>query len=319
MTKSAIIRVFQDFAGAMHSVNSNYGSRGLSEVDKDHLKKKIVAVYDYTTATLGNSRAWNWGFHDESVRKYITDRIPSIADFNSDGFSEQLYCFTFMQIPPEVRSAGRILEVGCGTGTGLNFLSRLEPEARFVGLDLSQPTIAVANSRFSRLDRLRFVQGDAENLPFENGEFDAVICVESAHNYPDFPRFLAEVHRVLKPRGRLSLVDLFTHDRRRLTAKSLAEMHEFEVLAMTDISEQVRAAVRQRMSKGSLFRTTARNDFRSLRGLLNERAQMMLHGSLFVGIHPLPVLRTLRRTFGKAPSQGFDIDSYHHYMAERKI
>ena len=318
MTKSTVMSVLRDFAVAMQSVNSNYASRGLSEVDKDHLKKKIVAVYDYTTATLRNSRAWNWGFHDESVRKYILDRIPSIEDFNSDGFSEQLYCFTFTQIPAELRATGRILEVGCGTGTGLNFLSRLEPEARFVGLDLSQPTIAVANSRFSRLDRLSFVQGDAENLPFENGEFDAVICVESSHNYPDFPRFLAEVHRVLKPRGRLSLVDLFTQERRKLTAKSLTEMHGFEVLGMTDISEQVRAAVRQRMATGSLFRTTARKEFRALRGLLNERAQMMMHGSLFVGVHPAPLLRTLRRLAGKKPSQGFEIDSYYHYMAERK-
>jgi ubiquinone/menaquinone biosynthesis C-methylase UbiE len=48
---------------------------------------------------------------------------------------------------------------------------------------------------------LAFQQGDAENLPFESNTFDAVINVEASHCYPDFPRFLSEVARVLRPGG----------------------------------------------------------------------------------------------------------------------
>ena len=48
---------------------------------------------------------------------------------------------------------------------------------------------------------LTFVQGDAENLPFPDATFDAVINVEASHCYPHFSRFLTEVARVLRPGG----------------------------------------------------------------------------------------------------------------------
>jgi ubiquinone/menaquinone biosynthesis C-methylase UbiE len=51
------------------------------------------------------------------------------------------------------------------------------------------------------------VQGDAENLPFADQSFDAVINVEASHCYPRFPRFLAEVARVLRPGGHFLYCD----------------------------------------------------------------------------------------------------------------
>ena len=59
-----------------------------------------------------------------------------------------------------------------------------------VGLDLSQNAVDRANSTLSRRDTLSFVHGDAENLPFEEGEFDVVINVESSHSYPNLKRFI---------------------------------------------------------------------------------------------------------------------------------
>jgi ubiquinone/menaquinone biosynthesis C-methylase UbiE len=57
---------------------------------------------------------------------------------------------------------------------------------------------------------LDFVQGDAQNLPFPDESFDAVVNVEASHQYPDFPGFLAEVTRVLRPGGHF----LYTDSRR---------------------------------------------------------------------------------------------------------
>ena len=54
---------------------------------------------------------------------------------------------------------------------------------------------------------LEFIQGDAENLPFAEGSFDAVVNVEASHCYPDFPSFLEEVARVLKPGGHFLYAD----------------------------------------------------------------------------------------------------------------
>jgi SAM-dependent methyltransferase len=55
---------------------------------------------------------------------------------------------------------------------------------------------------------LDFVQGDAENLQFPDGSFDAVINIESSAHYPRFDRFLAEAARVLRPKGHFLYADL---------------------------------------------------------------------------------------------------------------
>ena len=59
---------------------------------------------------------------------------------------------------------------------------------------------------------LDFVHGDAENLPFPDESFDAVINVEASHIYPHFDRFLSEVKRVLRPGGHFLHVDFRNRD-----------------------------------------------------------------------------------------------------------
>jgi ubiquinone/menaquinone biosynthesis C-methylase UbiE len=93
-----------------------------------------------------------------------------------------------------------VLEVSCGHGGGASYLTRMQAPARYVGLDLNAAGIEFCKKRHS-VPGLEFVQGDAENLPFSDNSFDVVVNVEASHCYPDFPRFLAEVARVLKPGG----------------------------------------------------------------------------------------------------------------------
>ncbi len=59
---------------------------------------------------------------------------------------------------------------------------------------------------------LDFVHGDAENLPFPDESFDAVVNVEASHIYPHFDRFLSEVKRVLRPGGHFLHVDFRNRD-----------------------------------------------------------------------------------------------------------
>jgi ubiquinone/menaquinone biosynthesis C-methylase UbiE len=81
--------------------------------------------------------------------------------------------------------------------------------ASYVGLDLNPTGIEFCRSRH-KLDGLEFEQGDAQELPFADESFDAVINIESSHLYPRFPRFLAEVERVLKPGGHFLYADART-------------------------------------------------------------------------------------------------------------
>lgn len=100
-----------------------------------------------------------------------------------------------------------VLEVGCGRGGGASFVFERHGPGSVTGLDLSKSSIAFCARRYAR-PGLRFVAGDAENLPFPDASFDAVVNVESSHCYPDVPRFFAEVARVLRPGGVLLFADL---------------------------------------------------------------------------------------------------------------
>ncbi len=103
-------------------------------------------------------------------------------------------------------SGRQILEVSCGHGGGASYLTRTFHPAGYTGLDLNPAGIAFCRQRH-RVDRLAFVQGDAENLPFAAATFDAVLNVEASHCYPSFPRFLNEVARVLRPGGKFLYAD----------------------------------------------------------------------------------------------------------------
>ncbi|MBW8858629.1 MAG: class I SAM-dependent methyltransferase [Caulobacter sp.] len=102
----------------------------------------------------------------------------------------------------------RLLEVSCGRGGGLAHLVETWPgEIEAVGLDLSAHAIAACRARFGDRDRLAFVEGSALDLPFADESFDVVVNVEASNDYGDFPRFFAEVARVLRPGGALLYCD----------------------------------------------------------------------------------------------------------------
>jgi ubiquinone/menaquinone biosynthesis C-methylase UbiE len=103
------------------------------------------------------------------------------------------------------RAAGEVLEVAVGTGRNLPFY----PEGtRLTGVDWSPAMLGIARRRAADLGReadLR--QGDAQALDFPDSSFDTVLCALGLCAIPDDRRAVAEMARVLRPGGRLLLVD----------------------------------------------------------------------------------------------------------------
>lgn len=121
----------------------------------------------------------------------------------------QLYHHVATQV--ELRGKN-ILEVSCGHGGGASYLTRtLQPQS-YTALDLNPTAVRFCQERH-RVTGLNFIQGDAEHLPFATNSFDAVINVEASHCYPNFPRFLTEVARVLRPGGHFLHADFRFADR----------------------------------------------------------------------------------------------------------
>ena len=103
------------------------------------------------------------------------------------------------------RAKGVTLEVAIGTGLNL---ARYPPDVRLIGIDLTPEMLALARVRASDLGRLvTLCEGDAQELPFPDGTFDTVVCTYSMCSVPDESRSILEMDRVLKPGGRLILVD----------------------------------------------------------------------------------------------------------------
>jgi fatty-acid O-methyltransferase len=129
--------------------------------------------------------------------------LPLSASDEPDRLGLQLYHRTATQVD---LGGKRVLEVGCGHGGGASYLVRTFAPTSYTGLDLNADGIAFCKQRHN-LPGLEFVQGDAEDLPFPDQSFDVVINVESSHCYLDFPHFLTEVGRLLRPGGHFLYAD----------------------------------------------------------------------------------------------------------------
>jgi len=101
----------------------------------------------------------------------------------------------------------KVLDIATGGGHVANALAPLVEQV--IALDLTAEMLQVAE-RFIRGNghqNVDFVAGDAEHIPFEDDFFDLVTCRIAAHHFPDVPSFISEALRVMKPGGRLLLID----------------------------------------------------------------------------------------------------------------
>ncbi|WP_410671485.1 class I SAM-dependent methyltransferase [Amycolatopsis sp. cmx-4-68] len=103
------------------------------------------------------------------------------------------------------QAAGEVLEVAVGTGLNLPWYPA---EVTLTGLDLSAAMLDLARARARRLGRaITLRQGSAHELPFAEASFDTVVCTFGLCAIPDPAAAVAEMTRVLRPGGRLILVD----------------------------------------------------------------------------------------------------------------
>jgi ubiquinone/menaquinone biosynthesis C-methylase UbiE len=99
-----------------------------------------------------------------------------------------------------------VLEVAAGTGLVTRQLLKILPEAsRLTVTDLNDPMIDYARRQVGEDSRVSWRQADAMELPFDDGEFDAVVCQFGIMFFPDKPRGMREFHRVLSTSGSLLL------------------------------------------------------------------------------------------------------------------
>jgi ubiquinone/menaquinone biosynthesis C-methylase UbiE len=99
-----------------------------------------------------------------------------------------------------------LLDLGCGTGAAVR--EAAATVRRAVGLDLSPAMIEQARTLAAGLDNVEFRVGDVSGpLPFADGEFTAILSTTAFHHFPRPLDTIAEMSRILAPRGRLVIAD----------------------------------------------------------------------------------------------------------------
>lgn len=110
----------------------------------------------------------------------------------------------------ELEPGHRVIEIGCGTGNLAIRAIRSEPGAEVIGSDPDPRALARAQRKAKGLKGLHFEHAYAQTLPHSDGEFDRMLSALMLHHLPSDIKAaaLAEALRVLRPGGRLHLVDI---------------------------------------------------------------------------------------------------------------
>lgn len=141
-----------------------------------------------TLLNLGYSQPWDW----------------VIYPFRADIAQERLVQKSIALL--QTGENQQVLDVACGKGKSSFLIAMQNPTATVIGLDKVESHVQVAELLFGCTRNLKYFAGSAESLPFADQTFDRIHCLEAAFHF-DRDRFIQETYRVLKPVGRVVIVD----------------------------------------------------------------------------------------------------------------
>jgi ubiquinone/menaquinone biosynthesis C-methylase UbiE len=121
----------------------------------------------------------------------------------------------------QVKASDRAVDFACGTGA---LAMAFAPRVQWVfGVDLTAAMLAVAqrDARETKVQNVAFTIGNAQKVPFADGSFDLALTSYALHHVPDAAQVISEMRRVLKPGGRVGVIDIYAPEERHR-----AEMHE---------------------------------------------------------------------------------------------
>ncbi len=150
-----------------------------------------------------------------------TARVRRVHDKHAGGYDRQISLFERILFAGGrawvcSQARGKVLELACGTARNLPFYPQ---EVEVTGIELSPEMLALAQERARQLGHPADLRlGDAQELSFEDESFDTVTCTLGFCTIPDTNRAAAEALRVLRPGGRLLMLEHVRSDRRAVRA-----------------------------------------------------------------------------------------------------
>jgi ArsR family transcriptional regulator len=177
-------------------------ARRLWALVREQVGSTPAAIHDQrrVQAVLADRRTKSQEFFSSSAGQW--DRV------RDDLFGER---FHLEALPAFADPEWIVGDLGCGTG---QVTAALAPfVARVIAVDGSAAMLQAARKRLQPFDNVELRRGDLEALPVDDGRLDAAVLALVLHHLPEPARALREVARVLKPSGRVLVVDMLPHDR----------------------------------------------------------------------------------------------------------
>lgn len=157
---------------------------------------------------------------ERRVQKVLQDRLTKSQKFFAtaagqwDAHRSELFGqhFDLLALPALVDPNWIVGDLGCGTG---QIAATIAPFVRqVIAVDSSNAMLKAARARLSRMNQVQVRRGELSALPLEDESLDAAIVSLVLHHLPEPAAAIRDVARVLKPSGRLLLVDMLPHDHR---------------------------------------------------------------------------------------------------------
>ncbi|WP_392534672.1 class I SAM-dependent methyltransferase [Nostoc sp. C117] len=141
---------------------------------------------------------------ETTVRKQY-DHLASVYDRRWKNYIANT--LTFLKTWAEISPLDNVLDVACGTGEFERLLLTDYSTLKIVGVDISEEMLAVAKEKCGVYPQVSFHTASASALPFANNSFDVIVSANSFHYFDDPLAALIEMQRVLKPNGKVVILD----------------------------------------------------------------------------------------------------------------
>lgn len=191
---------------------------------------------------------WN----DEMVKKYHSEGTLFESANPILRYIEKTRAKTIIKFA-KISSNDTAIDVGCGEG----YMLSLFPKAQqIIGFDISNVALERARSILNDRNDVEFIKGDGQNIQLDDNSFDVTICSEMLEHVPEPKRVISELHRILKPGGRLVVsipdekrikrimniikslkIDRFLHAARKQETYEW-HLHEFDMNVLKSISDE---------------------------------------------------------------------------------
>ncbi len=138
---------------------------------------------------------------------YPAELLARVPDASAESFAGVANPFLLGPLAP----GERVLDLGCGAGTdSLVAAQMVAPDGRVTGIDMTPEMLAKARASATEmgLANVEFVEGEAEDMPFEDASLDVVISNGVIDLIPDKEAVFSEILRVLRPGGRMQIADV---------------------------------------------------------------------------------------------------------------